>query len=470
MKKKIVPVVLVVVMLFTLLAACGTTTQPTKTEPSETANAAVSETAVEKTDTEQHVITVITVNDPAKLFHKELIPIFEQENPGAKVNLVEVPFDQFDTKIQTMLASKTPLDLSTHNGWTGFGARLANDQLLDLTQYIDKYGFNGEEFGIPKGASDIWTVNGKTYGIPVHIFPSFMLYNKDMFDNAGLAYPPTNWDDTSWTWDKMVEYAQALTKDIDDPMKAEYGLIWDWASGGNEQIPQYFGHMTFDEETFSKNSGFASQAYFDKPEIIADYQKIIDLTFKQKVSPSSAANEAMGGSAFFAGKAGMLVGGGWNIAGTNDSGFKVGIAAIPYGGNAEVRSVLWIDPYWIFKNSTEPDMAFKYIMFLVRDDMQKKMIEASSGLPPSNLNVFDTYAAFFKNIDPKDMKMVYEGGIEYGYEGMSHLMPDAASLNTLLSNEMGTMFNEGNPADTVMPGVQKKVEQFITDTKAKYKK
>ena len=464
MKKRIVSILLAAMVLLTTLSACTgaeTATSPTQNTATDSAVASAKGS---------QVITVITVNDPAKLFHKQLIPVFESENPGIKVKLIEAPFDQFDTKIQTMLASKTPLDLATHNGWTGFGARLANDQLLDLTPYIQKSNFSAENNGIPKSTLDIWMVNGKTYAIPVHIFPSFMLYNKDLFDKAGLAYPPTSWDDPDWTWDKMVDYAKKLTKNPDNPTTAEYGLIWDWASGGYEQLPQYFGNMTFDEEAFTSNSGFASKAFFDTPEVIAAYQKVIDLTFKLKVSPTAATTEAMGGSAFFAGKAAMLVGGGWNISGTDELKFKVGIAAIPKGGNENVRDVLWIDPYWIFKSSKAPEAAFKYITFLVRDDIQKKMIEASDGLPPSNYKVLDTYAPFFKNIKPEELMAVYEGGVKYGYEGMSHLMPDASSLNTLLTNEMAPMFNEGKSAESILPIVQKKVEQYIASTKSKYKK
>ncbi|NTU89941.1 MAG: extracellular solute-binding protein [Actinobacteria bacterium] len=38
-----------------------------------------------------------------------------------------------------------------------------------------------------------------------------IFYNKDWFDAAGVEYPPTNWDDTSWNWDAFVEKCKALT-------------------------------------------------------------------------------------------------------------------------------------------------------------------------------------------------------------------------------------------------------------------
>ena len=39
-----------------------------------------------------------------------------------------------------------------------------------------------------------------------------MYYNKDVFDAAGVPYPPAK-ADQAWTWDQFIEIAQKLTKD-----------------------------------------------------------------------------------------------------------------------------------------------------------------------------------------------------------------------------------------------------------------
>ncbi|MGI5960017.1 MAG: ABC transporter substrate-binding protein [Massiliimalia sp.] len=414
-------------------------------------------------------VTVITVNDAAKLFHKDIIPEFEKEHKDIKVTLIETPFDQFDTKIQTMLASNTPLDTATHNGWTGFGSRLANDQLLPLNDLMEKNNFTTEQVNIPEEAAKVWQVNGETYAIPVHIFPTVLLYNKAMFDEAGIPYPPTSFEDSTWTFDKMLEYAKILTKNTDDLAKAQYGLLFNWDAGGREQLPEYFGYHTFDEATFTENSGFASECYFDSPEVIDVYQKVADLVYDDGVSPNNTTTEAMGNSPFFAGKCAMFVAGGWELAGIPQVDFDVGVAAVPNGGSDTVRSVMWIDPYWIFKNSKEPDATFEYIMYLLQDDVQKKIVEYS-GLAPANMAAFDTYAQLFPGIEKEGLKEVFDGGVKYGQEGFSHMMPDASSLNTLITNEMNPIFNEGKSAAEVMPSVQKSVEEYINTTNEKYGK
>lgn len=463
MVKRVFSILLAAVFILVMVSACASSPAKPATTEGNVEQTKEAQPSDSKDSGETETVTFISTNDPNYVYIKDVVAAFQKENPSIKINLIEVPFDQFDSKIQTMLASKTPLDTATHFGWTGFGSRLANDQLMDLAPLLEKYSFDPAAEGIPQSMMDIWKANGKVYGIPINAYPSIMLYNKDMFDEAGLPYPPANYDDPNWTWDKMVEYAQKLTKNSDDPVNAQYGLTWNWDSGGREQLPQYFGHTTFDEATFTKNMGLASESYFDKPEVVADYQKVLDLIFKFKVNPTVAMTEAMGGNAFFAGKVAMTVEGAWIMAPTNDATFKVGIAAIPKGGG--VRDVLWINPFWIFKDSKAADATFKLLMYMAKTDAQKLM---SKGMPPANLNALEAFASNYKNLNPKDIISVYEGVFKDGFEGMSHLMPDAGALNTLLTNEMGAMFNEGKPASEVLPTVQEKVKQYIADTKSKY--
>ena len=83
-----------------------------------------------------------------------------------------------------------------------------------------------------------------------------LLYRKDLFDEAGLAYP-----DQHWTWDDLLHASRALT----DPADGKYGLAlvrgrheshrWVtflWSAGGEV--------MTYDEETDRWSIDFDSRA------------------------------------------------------------------------------------------------------------------------------------------------------------------------------------------------------------------
>ena len=43
---------------------------------------------------------------------------------------------------------------------------------------------------IPPELIDAFKVDGKQIGLPTGVYPSFIYYNKKLFDEAGLAYPP----------------------------------------------------------------------------------------------------------------------------------------------------------------------------------------------------------------------------------------------------------------------------------------
>jgi len=66
----------------------------------------------------------------------------------------------------------------------------------------------------------LWLYDQGLIGLPVGLYPSFIYYNRDLFDEAGLAYPPDGYgepyaDGDLWTIEKMEEIAMLLTLDAD---------------------------------------------------------------------------------------------------------------------------------------------------------------------------------------------------------------------------------------------------------------
>ena len=53
-------------------------------------------------------------------------------------------------------------------------------------------------------------INGHIYGISSCIVCPVLYYNMNMFDDAGVPYPPHN-PDKAWTWDEFVSVAKKLT-------------------------------------------------------------------------------------------------------------------------------------------------------------------------------------------------------------------------------------------------------------------
>jgi multiple sugar transport system substrate-binding protein len=113
---------------------------------------------------------------------------------------------------------------------------------LDLEPLVE-----GDALGdLGPSIADTWRVDGRLVGLPIGVNPSVLYYNRDLFDAAGLPYPPHEYgepyaDGDKWTVEKMQEIAMRLTLDADgndaispdfDPDRiAQYGYDWRWASG-----------------------------------------------------------------------------------------------------------------------------------------------------------------------------------------------------------------------------------------------
>ncbi|AJY73346.1 ABC transporter substrate-binding protein [Paenibacillus beijingensis] len=410
-------------------------------------------------------ITYYTIDSPDRTFVEQLIPDFEKKHPNIKVKVATAPYEQFDSKLQTMIAGGSAPDVTSHFGYGGFAEYYNKDMLLDLTDMLSEDGFKASDYNIPDSVMDIYKVNGRTYGVPVNSYVTLMLYNKDLFDKANVPYPPSDYNDKSWTFDKMVEYAKKLTILSDDPSKQQYGVDFTWAERDNK--PLYFGAKTYSDDTWT-NGGVPSETYFDSPETIAAYHKFYDLIFKDNVSPTAEWSKSVagqGGDPFVTGKVAMSVGGSWILAGSNDFGFNVGVAAVPAGGNDKVRSILYVDPLFVLKDSKHPKEALQWIKYLIDTDVQKKSIELSGGNPPVNQVAAEDYYGHFNGVDAQDVKNVYQGAFAYGYESFNHLITNYSQINDLFINEMQPIENGTKSIEEVMPGIQSKMNELLQRSK-----
>jgi multiple sugar transport system substrate-binding protein len=116
--------------------------------------------------------------------------------------------------LKTQIASGNAPDIVGPVGVRGRNG--FNDVFLDLTPQIERTGYDLSGYDpalvefFQEGASG-------QVGIPYAVFPSFIFYNKDLFDEADLPYPPHTvgemYDGQPWTWETLTELAKVLTVD-----------------------------------------------------------------------------------------------------------------------------------------------------------------------------------------------------------------------------------------------------------------
>ncbi len=176
-------------------------------------------------------------------------------------------------------------------GGDGFASDRQRGLVTDLTPLIERDSVDTSVF-IPE-VLDIYETDGKIYGLPFLTTGSYLFYNMDLFDAAGVEYPPTSWDDTNWTWDAAMEVAKELTQNPDDPMSAIYG--WNEGIWPAEGIMWPFDAFPWPDDAF--DTGFAESADFTSENAIKAFQTRHDMMYKDKVMPDgpvSAGVESVG--------------------------------------------------------------------------------------------------------------------------------------------------------------------------------
>ena len=132
---------------------------------------------------------------------------FEKANPGVKVVLSEIPFDQYFQKAAIALSSGSGIDVFDVDSplVASYGHQGA---LLSLDKYYTKE--NAQDF--TKVERDLATYKGKMISAPMGSTSVGMFYNVDLFKAAGLKLPGTNPEDRL-TWDQVVELAKKVQVD-----------------------------------------------------------------------------------------------------------------------------------------------------------------------------------------------------------------------------------------------------------------
>ena len=165
-------------------------------------------------------------------FIAKVKPAFEKDNPGTTLEVVSVPEDNYVTKIDTAMLAQQPPDVvfEYEAKWIKSGRVLPVDDIM-ADAGVDMSVFN-------RVAMAECVFEGKTYCMGTLSGPVMLIYNKAMFDAAGLAYPSAT---EPMTIDQFAETARALTVPDPDINKQVYGGLVSGPRNGILSWDAFFG-------------------------------------------------------------------------------------------------------------------------------------------------------------------------------------------------------------------------------------
>lgn len=306
---------------------------------------------------------------------REAIAEFERLNPGIKVEAEPVALAQRDVKFTTAIRAGAgpdvfaldvnPVKQYIKEGW-----------VKDLTPFIEKEG--GQQWlsdFYPRSLMPV-TEDGKIFGVPKNTVAMVMVYNSELFKEAGIRTLPRNWTE-------YREVCKKLTK-----ATKPGGPIDQWG------VAFVLAKACFDLRFSVVLRGFGGDfltpdwkhSALNTPQAKEAFNYVVDLILKDKVMPPGVAqvdcNEARRLLAFK--KTAMKIGTMWSItevSGMNPdlNGWKVlEMFPIPQkeGVQSKIHSTLYQKSIFMNRNTKHPEAAWKLIKFLTdKKQMEKWFID-----------------------------------------------------------------------------------------------
>ena len=194
---------------------------------------------------------------------EKLFRLYEQENPGVKLELEVVPYDSYTQKIVAaartntlpnvlLLQPKVPVTFAQRG------------VLEPVTALVEELGGTSEFSQRDLGFN---TLEGEVWGVPLYTYPHVLFYRKSALDEAGLAAPQT--------WQDFKAVAEAVNRE------GMFGYLAFFNDPVAHTLHQWMA--TNDADTFDKDLNIV----FDSANTLETLQFLKDL-WKAGVIPPGA--------------------------------------------------------------------------------------------------------------------------------------------------------------------------------------
>ncbi len=349
----------VVVALGLLLTACVVPAPTTAPEEAAPATEAPAAEAPAEAPAEAEPVTVSywhTMSDAEVEAMEEVIAMFEAANPGVTVEMTRYAYDDFKSALLTSLAGgegpdTARLDIIWVPEFAELEALVAMDEALpNFDQIADKV-FPGPL------TTNFW--DGHYYGLPQDTNTQVLLWNKALFEEAGLSAPSTT--------DEFKDVACALTRG-----EEQYG----YAMGGTyfwAPAPLFYamGGQVVDEDITT------AEGYINGPESVAAFEMLVDLFNEGCLSPNLLGGGIGTSDGHATGLYAMIIDGPWmvDIYKNDFPEFEVNFAPVPTGPDGSTSSVVGGQNVVIFDSSENKEAALAWAEYLLTEEAQLKMAE-----------------------------------------------------------------------------------------------
>lgn len=381
---------------------------------------------------------------------EEMLAQFHETHPDIRVFFTPDPEQLPETMLAEMAAGTAP-DVFW-GGSTFFPTWAQQGQMLDLRPYVamDLDDATIAEWD-PAQYRAFFLRDGRQFGLPKYHGAVALYYNKDLFDQAGLAYPTAVW--------RYTEYLTAmrqLSRDNSDGQREGWGgmvdIAWDriqihvngW--GGHFVAPDDPTNCTLDKPSALAALEWLRAAMWDE-RVIATFPDV------QYMSPRSA---------FINQRVAMVEEGSWGLKEIlQNADFRVGVAPMPTGPERRV-TLATSDGYGIYAGTVYPDAAWDLVKFLTGPAYGLALAEADL-LQPARASLVKAWIAFVQAAFPVQAQeidlAVFADSHFQGYSVTAEIADNMAEVQPKVAAAFDRIFTLGRAPVTYLRTVCAQINQ-----------
>ena len=380
-----------VAMIAALVAvACAPTTTPSAAPTTLSASAAADLRFTLWSGAEAHL----------KMFN-DIATAYRQTHPNVTVKFDVIPFEDYISKLTLQLSGGSAPDA----GWlveTSAPTFVGAGVLQDLGPTVKQAA--GYDFAdLSSSAMQLWQKGEAVYGVPFSNSPFFILYNRDLFESAGVETPTQLLAKGQWTWEAFARAAKGI---VAKAPKGTYGFesidagvfgsrVW------HNLIPIIRGYGGDAWDAAGK------RCLLNTSESVAAVKLFHGMVFTDRSTPAPGEQ-----ADFYSGKAAMTIAQLSRLTKLDSATFKWDIAPLPKGPAADAQ-IVGQAAIVAFNASRNKAAAADFVAFLTNKENTAKL---AAFFPPARTSVLtsDVMAKANPKVTPERLQQTVVQGIAKG--------------------------------------------------------
>lgn len=320
----------------------------------------------------------------------EMIKEFEAEHPNIKVKLETVGGGaDYGAGLKAKFASGEEPDIFNNGGFKEL--ELWKEKLADLSDEP------WVEHVLPIGKVPMTDEDGKLYGMPVNLEGYGFVYNKDLFEKAGITEAPA-------TIDELKDASEKLKAAGTTPFSAGYGEWW--------VIGQHLLNIPFAQQ--EDPIAFIEGLYDGSETIVGNekfkqFKEVLDTELKYANDNPLTTDYNTQVTLFASGETAMLQQGNWteNMIYEINPDMNMGFLPIPVSNDDSAdRLPVGVPNNWVLnKNSEHLEEAKTFLEWMVTSETGKRYITEEFAFIPA-----------FDNIEPAGLGDLGQSILEFSKE------------------------------------------------------